>query len=385
MIKYTMKCHSLRTMFALLMFLYCSSCEKNASLPAQDSNATLSSEDHLVQKLTQKTTTQSVSDVISGTPNTATPAGFFDGSIPTDNINSNDSTYTAATSVLTEIDAEDALRDLEDTAAYHQKNIDKLRKIIFIKDEKVLSLKQQNASLEKRVNSLQDQIEKLKLQSEFDRFKEEKELINVKVEGLKGKFSEKADYISALDEQSKSLSVKLDNSREQSSPEFTEDFIKFVDPSDISQKTSSESSLQFDAVVTSLNGKSKEAFYTEFFILEKDLEQLLLSKKLNLSDFPKISSFSELFARARKTPFSYPEVLKKIRAALLEEVSNNRGIRVRTDINGSASVSNLQPSTYFIIGSASLGKVGVTWNLPVELDAESNKVSLTLSNASWSE
>ena len=41
--------------------------------------------------------------------------------------------------------------------------------------------------------------------------------------------------------------------------------------------------LQFDAVVTSINGKNKEAFYTEFFILKDDLETLLLKSDLDLS------------------------------------------------------------------------------------------------------
>ena len=33
--------------------------------------------------------------------------------------------------------------------------------------------------------------------------------------------------------------------------------------------------LQFDAVVTALNGKNKEAFYTEFFIIDEDVESVL--------------------------------------------------------------------------------------------------------------
>ena len=68
--------------------------------------------------------------------------------------------------------------------------------------------------------------------------------------------------------------------------------------------------LQFDAVVTSINGKNKEAFYTEFFILMDDLETLLLKSDLDLSDFPKLDSYSELWARSRKNPFLYPGVQK---------------------------------------------------------------------------
>ena len=50
---------------------------------------------------------------------------------------------------------------------------------------------------------------------------------------------------------------------------------------------------------------------------------------------------------------------------------------VRTDINGYASVSKLSIGDYFVVGTASLGKVGVTWNVPVKLKDDSNKISLT--------
>ena len=76
--------------------------------------------------------------------------------------------------------------------------------------------------------------------------------------------------------------------------------------------------------------------------------------------------------------------MKEIRNILIEQVSQGNGVRVRTDINGSSTVKNLDKAEYFVIGSASLGKVGVTWSVPVELDSGMNKLSLTLSNASWS-
>ena len=68
----------------------------------------------------------------------------------------------------------------------------------------------------------------------------------------------------------------------------------------------------------------------------------------------------------------------------MKQVEGGNGRRVRTDINGAASVE-LKPGNYFIIGCAALGKVGVTWNVPVNLDSGVNKVSLTLANASWSQ
>jgi hypothetical protein len=144
------------------------------------------------------------------------------------------------------------------------------------------------------------------------------------------------------------------------------------------------SSLQFDAVVTSINGKSKEAFYTEFFLLKKDLEVLLVKSEIQLSDYPKIDSYSELWARSRKNPFLYPGVQKKIRTLLLNEINLGQGKRIRTDIDGAGTLNQIEIGDYYLIGSAALGKIGVSWNTPINVTSGLNKLSLTLANSSWS-
>jgi len=47
-------------------------------------------------------------------------------------------------------------------------------------------------------------------------------------------------------------------------------------------------------------------------------------------------------------------------------------------------IDGLPAGKYFVIGTASLGKVGVTWSVPVSLNTGNNKISLTLANCSWS-
>jgi hypothetical protein len=148
--------------------------------------------------------------------------------------------------------------------------------------------------------------------------------------------------------------------------------------------TPARAELQFDAVVTSINGKNKEAFYTEFFILREDLESLLYKSGIELSNYPKIDSYSELWARSRKNPFLYPNIQKKIRTLLLNEVNIANGKRIRTDIDGAGKMPELKTGDYFVIGSAALGKIGVTWNVPINITSGLNKLSLTLANSSWS-
>ena len=144
-------------------------------------------------------------------------------------------------------------------------------------------------------------------------------------------------------------------------------------------------SLEFDAVVTLLNGRNKEVFYTEFFLIPKSFSDLLLDQGFFISDYPQINSFEELWAKARKSPFSYPGAYKRIRNILLEQVEQGKGYRIRTDIDGFAEFKNLSPASYYLVGTAPVGKVGAVWNIPIRLKAGYNKTSLTLANTNWRE
>jgi hypothetical protein len=148
-------------------------------------------------------------------------------------------------------------------------------------------------------------------------------------------------------------------------------------------------SLGFDAVVTAANGKIKEAFYTEFFIAKSDLQETLENAGINLDNpkYKNIENHAALWAQSRKYPFRYPDLQKDIRKALLDSIDDEKspGRRIRTDIDGnSGAITGLAAGSYYIIGTASLGQVGVTWSVPVKVKSGRNKVSLTIANASWS-
>lgn len=371
----------------LLVFLI-PSCGSNSSDQSLDNNDTNQSND-LIEKLSSSKGEASIQDFLTGKQSIPSEP-LFNGNdlgesdpIPSAKENFNKTTVTNPIS-----SSEVAFRDLENSASYYHQNIEKLKKIDLIKDEKIVTLEKENSELTKLLQSLEKENEQLKLKSEIRGFSEESELITNEIIDLRGKFQDNADIARNVDQQSKSIDeVLVSDSFEKASP-LTKDIMSQVEPQTITTGIVARPSLQFDAVVTSLNGKSKEAFYTEFFVVEADLEEMLRDLK-DLKPYMElnspISSYSELWARSRKTPFSYPNVLKTIRTALLEKVSAGKGARVRTDINGSAKVENLELGDYYIIGTASLGKIGVTWNVPVKLKGGPNKISLTLSNSSWSE
>lgn len=291
------------------------------------------------------------------------------------------------------------IRELENSSYSHQQGLEKIRELSLEKDQKISLLELENASLLDKIKNLEAQLSlgsKQLVRVNNDDLQAATEL-DFAINDLKSSYEANSKEVSFLKEQNLLISDKLEGLEKEEKLEIefvaqvegkdsnsTLDILKEIPPEELIIPTTSNCTLSFDAVVTSLNGKSKEAFYTEFFIIRKDLNTLMVENGILLSDFAEVTSYGELWARARKNPFLFPNILKQIRDILLEEVSRNNGVRIRTDINGSATVQNLDKAEYYVVGTASLGKVGVTWSVPVDLDEGMNKLSLTLGNSSWS-
>lgn len=295
-------------------------------------------------------------------------------------------------------DAELALLNLEESTIEHQKSIEELRKINANKDTTIASLSSINDELLSEIRRLKglpprEAKEPSLLISEVVPKEEAITEFHAEISNLKNSLLLKSNEIKDLRFRNDSLEARissLENTPQKNvilaDPDFSSmDTIpsaRNINLPDVGRPGTC--TLEFDAVVTSYNGKSKEAFYTEFFVVKESLSTILAEGGVSLKDFSSVESYSELWARARKNSFLYPNLQKKIRSLLIAEVDDGRGKRVRTDINGSAIVPEIVKGNYFIVGTAALGKVGVTWNIPVNLDQGLNRVSLTLANASWS-
>jgi hypothetical protein len=307
-------------------------------------------------------------------------------------------------SVLADHEAEKALSDLEEGTISHQRSIDELRKINSRKDRTIASLTKLNQELVTEVIRLKGKgaeqpVSALKpdesasdklfgLRSEVKNLRGNLHIKSKEIQDLRIRNDSLEERISVLElNPSKKLSDSGLSPRQKDLSRVVSS-LSAVDPVvDTVKETrlfSGGCNLQFDAVVTALNGKNKEAFYTEFFIIDEDVEDVLRKGGIKLADFSGIDSYAELWARSRKNSFLFPNVQKNIRSLLLKLVENGQGQRVRTDINGAATLENLPPGKFFVVGTASLGKIGVTWDVPVVLRAGANKLSLTLANASWS-
>ena len=85
-----------------------------------------------------------------------------------------------------------------------------------------------------------------------------------------------------------------------------------------------------------------------------------------------------------QNPYLYQNAQKNIRNVLLDLIEDGKGRRIRTDVDGYAKIADMKAGSFFITGTATLGKVGVTWDVPVRLVSGNNKISLTLENSAWS-
>jgi len=311
---------------------------------------------------------------------------------------------------------EDLLSKLNNSKIVFEGQINTLNKLVEQRDNTIRSLKLINQKLRDELNRLRktspQALESLPINGEIQVLRDE--LLK-----LKNTFTLKVKELDELRLYNKELLKRLDNlepaaKRNLVSPppakvNSTGGSTSVADPSSTIEKSLPDQpvvaprhssvkvftaspatgSLDFDAVVTAANGKIKEAFYTEFFIAKSDLREILENAGINLDNpkYKNISSHAELWAQSRKYPFRYPDLQKDIRKALLDSIDEEKssGRRIRTDIDGnSGEISGLATGSYYIIGTASLGQVGVTWSVPVKVKSGRNKVSLTIANASWS-
>ena len=182
------------------------------------------------------------------------------------------------------------------------------------------------------------------------------------VVNLKNNLVLKAQEIKSLRIRNSSLETMISSLDKRGIKSDSSASPKIVDYPEISfnrkeQNTNNElCELDFEAVVTALNGKSKEAFYTEFFLIKNDIETALRNGGINLKNYSGVDSYSELWARSRKNAFLFPGVQKEIRSVLLALVEEGEGKRIRTDVDGAARFRTLPKEVILSLAQHRWGK-----------------------------
>ena len=212
--------------------------------------------------------------------------------------------------------AEKAFKNLEVNSLEHQKSIDDLRLINRKKDQTISTLTKLNDELVKEIKKLKGQT--------YSNFAIESSIpskpvtdlgvLRSEIKKLKNNLALKSEELKSLRFRNDSLEGRIIELEKSPSITTSDLLPRFYEQNSLSNITSSnnraesesgECTLQFEAVVTALNGKSKEAFFTEFFVLPSHLEEILRKGGIQLSEYSGVDTYAELWARSRKKFISF--------------------------------------------------------------------------------
>ncbi len=142
-----------------------------------------------------------------------------------------------------------------------------------------------------------------------------------------------------------------------------------------------DASLSMKVEVQFLNNRNRPAGFTEFFLTERDLDQILADAGIRLPEIEGIGSYAEYWARSVQRGYRFPGAAASIRNAL----ANESILRIKTNSLGEANIENVKAGRYFLVGCSTLGQVGVVWSKSVDLSSGVNDLNLNLRDAAWAE
>jgi chromosome segregation protein len=176
------------------------------------------------------------------------------------------------------------------------------------------------------------------------------------------------------------------NTRRSELPEYTptrpRDILpRSSAPLSVKNDEGGSANLQIQAKVQFLDNKIRPAGFTEFFLVDRDLSEILSEEGIKPPAQQGILSHAEYWARSVQRGYQFPGVAAKIRNALAR--SSLR--RIKTNSLGVGNVDALADGQYYIIGASTLGQVGVVWSKPVNLNNGDNILNLDLKDAAWAQ
>lgn len=139
--------------------------------------------------------------------------------------------------------------------------------------------------------------------------------------------------------------------------------------------------LSLSVNVQFLNNRNRPAGFTEFFLVERDLDQIMADARIRIPANEGIGSYAEYWARSVQRGYRFPGAAASIRNAL----ANQSLLRIKTNSLGEANIEKVKAGSYFLVGASTLGQVGVVWSKGIELGNGQNQVALDLRDAAWAE
>ncbi|MDA7791378.1 hypothetical protein N8988_04905 [Opitutales bacterium] len=152
-------------------------------------------------------------------------------------------------------------------------------------------------------------------------------------------------------------------------------------PVSVRNEEGGNANLQIQAKVQFLDNKVRPAGFTEFFLVDRKLSEILAAEGIKPPTQDGIQTHAEYWARSVQRGYQFPGIAAKIRNALAR--SSLR--RIKTNSLGVGNVDDLSDGNFFIVGASTLGQVGVVWSKPVNLNNGDNVINLDLNDAAWAQ
>jgi chromosome segregation ATPase len=149
----------------------------------------------------------------------------------------------------------------------------------------------------------------------------------------------------------------------------------------IKNTAAGNANLRVQANVKFLDNKVRPAAFTEFFVVEDDLQTILSAENIRLPRSEGIQSFAEFWARSVQRGYKFPGAAAKIRNALARASLR----RIKTNSLGEGNLNNLPSGKYYLVGTSPLGQVGVVWSKSISLNNGDNLIGLNLADAAWAQ
>ncbi len=124
-----------------------------------------------------------------------------------------------------------------------------------------------------------------------------------------------------------------------------------------------------DAKVATKSGSVQSVKNEKFYLLDKDLEEVLSEANLEPIEG---QSLSNSFGLAVMYPDRYPEFKNDALNAIKKHIKYN----ATTDGGGKASMKDVKPDSYYLFGITKSGSGFAIWSSPVSIIAGENKLNL---------
>lgn len=128
-------------------------------------------------------------------------------------------------------------------------------------------------------------------------------------------------------------------------------------------------SADLDAKVKDLKGKIVAVEDEKFYLLDKELSEILRESRLQpIENNSLINSFG--------LSVLYPDKFSKFNSAALSAINDHIEYDTLTDAKGFARITNIRPGNYYIFGIHKIGKGFAIWSSPVTIKPGENNLNI---------